>query len=110
MSTIDTLESFESVKQSERTFRDKFSIHFGRCVEFRQNHHAFPHFFPTDSFQSERSGLASRTYWHRYPFSFNRPYMGIGELTERIGSNENGVASMNDSYNSSAPLLIGHNG
>ena len=82
--------------REDEYFRDEFSVHFGRSVEFGEYHHAFPYFFSSDPFQCEGSRLAGTANRNRDPFPFNRADMGCGELAKGVRPNQDSIAGMDD--------------
>lgn len=75
---------------------DELAVDFGRGVGLGQHDHALADFFPPDPFQSERGGLAGAADGDGDAFAFDGADVRGGELAYGVGSDQDGVAGVDD--------------
>lgn len=82
--------------REDQDLGDELPVDFGRGVGFGQHDHALADFLPADSFQSERGGLTRAANGDRDAFPFNGADVGGGELANGVGSDQDGIAGVDD--------------
>ena len=76
------------------TFSNKVSVNYRQhlAFRFREHNHSFPYVFSFHFLQGKRHRLSSRCCRHSKPFAFDRADSSWSELTQRVRTNENAVA------------------